>query len=127
MSKDEEDKDVEENNSAVSLNRNEVAQNNRTKTTSNNFTNTLLEKCSDFTQKTSAFLTPLENNRRASLNVLKTNFERRKTLHHRVKSWIAPSDTPANAKIFGGRRAVQEEQIRSKNAGWIIHPYSSLR
>ena len=80
--------------------------------------------CKDFTQTPSAYL---EINRRNSINIIQGNLDRNKTLHHRVKSWIAPSDTPANAKIFGGRRAVQIEQIRSKAAGWIIHPYSSLR
>ncbi|XP_057302359.1 potassium/sodium hyperpolarization-activated cyclic nucleotide-gated channel 1-like [Hydractinia symbiolongicarpus] len=48
-------------------------------------------------------------------------------MHHKVRSWLIPSETPANVKIFGGRRAVQEEQIRSRNAGWIIHPYSNMR
>jgi Ion transport protein N-terminal. len=80
--------------------------------------------CKDFTQTPSAYL---EINRRNSINIIQSNLDQSKTLHHRVKSWIAPSDTPANAKIFGGRRAVQIEQIRSKAAGWVIHPYSSLR
>ena len=93
-----------------------------------NQTNVLSTNFSEhFTQRPSQYLNPLENNRRASINILHDNLLRRKTLHHRVKSWIAPSDTPANAKIFGGRRAVQIEQIRSKKAGWIVHPYSSLR
>lgn len=117
---------VHNNSSVISITGNEKTGNtNETKHLKDTYN--LLEKCSNFTQKTSAFPTPLENNQRASLNAPQTSFERRTTLNQRVKLWIAPSDTPANAKIFGGRRAVQEEQLRSKNAGWIIHPYSRMR
>ena len=70
-------------------------------------------------------LSRMERDRRLSL-VIQETYER-KTLPQILKAWIAPSDTTTNAKIFGGRRAVQEEQIRSRDAGWIIHPYSSLR
>lgn len=78
------------------------------------------------------FLNPYEQNRRVSIKVLEDSLNegdltRRKTIHHKVRSWLIPSETPANVKIFGGRRAVQEERIRSRNAGWIIHPYSNLR
>ena len=81
----------------------------------------------DFTQTPSIYLTTLENNRRASINILSENLGRRRTIQHRVKSWIAPSNTPANVKMFGGKRAIYNEQMRSRAAGWVIHPYSSLR
>jgi len=81
----------------------------------------------DFTQTPSIYLTTLETNRRASINILSENLTRRRTIHHRVKSWIAPSNTPANIKMFGGKRAIHNEQLRSRAAGWVIHPYSSLR
>ena len=81
----------------------------------------------DFTQTPSIYLTTLETNRRASINILSENLGRRRTIQHRVKSWIAPSNTPANVKMFGGKRAIYNEQMRSRAAGWVIHPYSSLR
>lgn len=81
----------------------------------------------NFTQTPSRYLTTLETNRRASINILSENLNRRRTIQHRVKSWIAPSNTPANVKIFGGKRAIHIEQLRSRAAGWVIHPYSSLR
>lgn len=69
----------------------------------------------------------LNQHRRLSINVLQSNLTRRNTIQRRVRSWIAPANTSANVKIFGGKRAVQIEQQRSKAAGWVIHPYSSLR
>ena len=81
----------------------------------------------NFTQTPSRYLTTLETNRRASINILSDKLNRRRTITHRVKSWIVPSDTPANVKIFGGKRAIRIEQIRTRAAGWVIHPYSGLR
>eukprot|EP00111_Clytia_hemisphaerica_P021482 TCONS_00063203-protein len=69
----------------------------------------------------------INQHRRLSINVLQSNLTRRNTIQRRVRSWIAPANTSANVKIFGGKRAVQIEQQRSKAAGWVIHPYSSLR
>lgn len=75
----------------------------------------------------------LEQNRRASIAVLQNKvnqynnpYARRKTVDV-LRSWLAPAETPTNCKIFGGKRAVQEEKTRSLAAGWIIHPYSNLR
>ena len=77
---------------------------------------------------------PMEENRRTSIAVLQnkvnnfqTNYKRKMTVNQIVKGWIAPADNAANLKLFGGLRAVQEEQNRSKSAGWIIHPFSNLR
>lgn len=78
----------------------------------------------------------LEHNRRTSMALLQKKVSqyhsyptggRRKTVHDKIKSWMCPSQTPANLKIFGGARAVQEEQTRALKAGWVIHPYSDLR
>ena len=89
---------------------------------------------SNFTQTPSQYINKLflgthdlNQHRRLSINVLQSNINRRNTIQRRVRSWIAPATTPANVKIFGGKRAVQIEQQRSKAAGWVIHPYSSLR
>jgi len=76
---------------------------------------------------------PLEENRRTSIAVLqeKVNkfnaYQRRKTVNEKLKGWMAPAENAANLKLFGGVRAVQEEQHRSLKAGWIIHPFSNLR
>ena len=77
-------------------------------------------------------LTPQEMNRRNSIKLLKYQLQThergiRRTTVQLFRSWMAPSETPVNLKLFGGARAVQEEQERSRDAGWIIHPYSSLR
>ena len=82
----------------------------------------------NFTQTPSRYLTPFEHNRQASIDINGNgNTSQQKTIQQRFKLWIAPSNTPANVKIFGGKRAIQIEQSRSKAAGWVIHPYSSLR
>lgn len=78
------------------------------------------------------YLTAQEINRRNSIKLLKYQLEThergiRRTTVQLFRSWMAPSETPVNLKLFGGARAVQEEQERSRDAGWIIHPYSSLR
>jgi len=78
-------------------------------------------------------LTPMEINRRASIQVIQNHLlvsERqpnRRTTVQIVRSWMAPSESPVNLKIFGGSRAVKEEQLRARNAGWVIHPFSGLR
>ena len=76
---------------------------------------------------------PLEENRRTSIAVLQekvnkfNSYQRRKTVNEKLKGWMAPAENAANLKLFGGMRAVQEEQHRSLKAGWIIHPFSNLR
>ena len=82
--------------------------------------------------KNTHYLTPEEINRRNSIKLLKHQLQThergiRRTTVQMFRSWMAPSETPVNVKLFGGARAVQEEQERSRDAGWIIHPYSSLR
>ena len=77
---------------------------------------------------------PLEENRRQSIAVLKSKvhnhqggLKRKMTVNEKMRGWMAPADNAANLKLFGGLRAVQEEQHRSMKYGWIIHPFSNLR
>ena len=45
----------------------------------------------------------------------------------RIKGWLQPMDNKMNMKVFGSRKAMAEEVLRYKKAGWIIHPTSALR
>ena len=45
----------------------------------------------------------------------------------RLKGWLQPMENKMNMKVFGSRRAMAEEVLRYKKAGWIIHPTSAFR
>ena len=79
----------------------------------------------------SNFLSPDNANRRASIQLLKEKMAseegRRFTIQSKVQSWFAPAISPVNIKLFGGKRAIEKEKWRSRQAGWIIHPMSTLR
>ena len=44
-----------------------------------------------------------------------------------LRGWLQPMDNKLNIKVFGTRKAMDEELIRYKKAGWIIHPTSAFR
>lgn len=44
-----------------------------------------------------------------------------------LRSWLQPMDNKMNMKVFGSRKAMVDEQIRYRKAGWIIHPTSVFR
>lgn len=60
------------------------------------------------------FLNPRQAKPKPSLNV-------------RLKGWLEPMDNKMNMKVFGSRKAMTEELLRFKKAGWIIHPTSAFR
>ena len=49
------------------------------------------------------------------------------TSFRRLKEWLQPMDNKLNIKVFGSRKAMDEEMLRYKTAGWIIHPTSAFR
>lgn len=49
------------------------------------------------------------------------------TSFSRLKEWLQPMDNKLNMKVFGSRKAMDEEMVRYKKAGWIIHPTSAFR
>ncbi|XP_074634713.1 potassium/sodium hyperpolarization-activated cyclic nucleotide-gated channel 2-like isoform X1 [Acropora palmata] len=49
------------------------------------------------------------------------------TSFRRFKEWLQPMDNKLNIKVFGSRKAMDEEMLRYKTAGWIIHPLSAFR
>lgn len=49
------------------------------------------------------------------------------SFNDRVKGWLQPMDNKMNMKVFGSRKAMAEELLRYKKAGWIIHPTSAFR
>ena len=49
------------------------------------------------------------------------------TSFRRFKEWLQPMDNKLNIKVFGSRKAMDEEMLRYKTAGWIIHPMSAFR
>ena len=44
-----------------------------------------------------------------------------------LRSWLEPMENKVNVKLFGSRKAMTEEVIRYRGAGWIIHPRSAFR
>lgn len=44
-----------------------------------------------------------------------------------LRRWLQPMDNKLNIKVFGSRKAMDEELLRYKKAGWIIHPTSAFR
>ena len=59
-------------------------------------------------------LDPQPAKRKTSFNVL-------------LKGWLQPMDNKMNMKVFGSRKAMDEELLRYNKAGWIIHPTSAFR
>ena len=62
-----------------------------------------------------------------SLGLLHKDISRRQGIANAVKTWFMPSTTAINLKLFGGKKAVQIEQERAREAGMIIHPCSRFR
>lgn len=49
------------------------------------------------------------------------------SLSFRIRQWIQPADTKINMKVFGGRKAMEDEQLRLRKVGFVIHPTSPFR
>ena len=45
----------------------------------------------------------------------------------RVRQWLQPMDTKINLKVFGSRKEMENEQLRLRKAGFVIHPTSKFR
>lgn len=82
--------------------------------------------------------TPSSNSKRSNGDIIVTVNAEEVTTHDlplkpkpsindRVKSWLQPMDNKMNVKVFGSRKAMADERIRFKKAGWIIHPTSAFR
>ena len=49
------------------------------------------------------------------------------SFNFRLRQWIQPMDNKMNIKVFGSRRAMEDEQLRLRRAGFVIHPTSPFR
>ena len=59
--------------------------------------------------------------------MLRKPSQRRATSAELIREFLGPADTPVNARLFGGKKAVQVEIERAKSYGYVIHPCSKLR
>ena len=64
---------------------------------------------------------------KAGLTRIRKNSQRRSTSAELIREFLGPADTPVNARLFGGKKAVQVEIERMKSYGYVIHPCSKLR
>lgn len=82
--------------------------------------------------------TPSSNSKRSNGDIIVTvnaeevtthdpRLKPKPSINDRVKSWLQPMDNKMNVKVFGSRKAMADEVIRFKKAGWIIHPTSAFR
>ena len=61
------------------------------------------------------------------LTVLDPQAKPKPSFNDRVKVWFQPMDNKMNMKVFGSRKAMADELVRFRKAGWIIHPTSAFR
>ena len=111
-------------NKTVNNNLNDIEDNNSNNTTntSNNNDNTFgkVDKISQTRGSKRSF------HKLTSSFILRQR-EHRATSGDLIKELFSPADTSINARLFGGRNAVEKEIERSKKSGYIIHPCSKLR
>ena len=68
-----------------------------------------------------------ENKSISGIHMLRKPSQRRATSAELIREFLGPADTPVNARLFGGKKAVQVEIERAKSYGYVIHPCSKLR
>lgn len=61
------------------------------------------------------------------VNVLDPRPKPKLSFNDRLKGWLQPMDNKMNMKVFGSRKAMADELVRYRKAGWIIHPTSAFR
>ena len=61
------------------------------------------------------------------LTILDPQPKPKPSFNDRVKVWLQPMDNKMNMKVFGSRKAMTDELLRFRKAGWIIHPTSAFR
>ena len=54
-------------------------------------------------------------------------FKKKNTSANLIKDLFCPAHTSQTIKFFGGKKAMEFERERSKNSGFVIHPWSKLR
>lgn len=72
-------------------------------------------------------VTPNSFMKNISLGLLQQDITQRTGRCSLLREMFEPSATALNMKIFGGKKAVQQEQEKARRAGCVIHPCSKFR